>query len=508
MWPRHRNSYSHCQRYLKRERFLDACRQPYNGAMASLHVTTREIDDGPQGAHIAAFFDLDRTIIAGFSAVAFLGQWILSGRMSAADLAKTLAVATQFEMGQIGFSAFVTGTADVLRSFSEEEYREMAAGVFTGWLAGDIYPEARALVRAHQRKGHTVAVCSSATRYQIEPIAADLGIEHILCTDLEVVEGRFTGEVLHPTCFREGKAIHARRLAEEHGLLFEESYFYTDSRDDLSLLNIVGKPRPINPDNALAKIAAKRGWPVRDFHSRGRPSIIDILRTAMTFGSLGASLALAVPAAVLDRDWRGAINLAATTWGELGTALAGVNVRVEGEANLWRNRPAVFIFNHQSALDILLLCKLLRRDFVGIGKQEIRSYPFLGPALAAAGTVFIDRYNHAQAVDGLTPAVDALHEGLSVAIAPEGTRSPSPRLGAFKKGAFRLAIEAGVPVVPIVFLNALDALPKHGLVIRPTTVDAVVLDPIDVSSWDVASLDEPIERVRQSYIDILESEDR
>lgn len=473
--------------------------------MSDRRITTKEIDEGPSGASIGAFFDLDRTIIAGFSAVAFLGQWIASGLMSPRDLLHTLAAATRFELGQIGFSAFVTETSGVLTGFSEQEYRKMAAGLFANWLGGAIYPESRSLVRAHQRRGHTVAVVSSATRYQIEPIAADLGIEHILCTDLEVRDGVFTGEVLHPTCFREGKALLAGQLAREHALDLSQSYFYTDSRDDLSLLNVVGNPRPINPDNRLAEIAAKRGWPARHFHSRGRPSLLEVARTAMTFGSFGASLAIGLPAALVDNDWRRAINLAAASWGELGTAMAGVNVRIEGEANLWLQRPAVFIFNHQSALDVLLLCKLLRRDFIGIGKEEIRSYPILGPALAAVGTVFIDRYNHTKAVAGLTPAVEALEEGLSVAIAPEGTRSPSPRLGKFKKGAFRLAIEAGVPIVPIVFVNALDALPKHGLVIRATTVDAIVLEPIDVSSWRVEQLDARIEEVRRLYVDTLES---
>jgi putative phosphoserine phosphatase/1-acylglycerol-3-phosphate O-acyltransferase len=164
----------------------------------------------------------------------------------------------------------------------------------------------------------------------------------------------------------------------------------------------------------------------------------------------------------------------------------------------------VFIFNHQSALDVLLVCKLLRRDFVGIGKQEIRSYPILGPALAAVGTVFIDRYNRADAAAGMAVAVDALHEGLSVAIAPEGTRSPTARLGAFKKGAFRLAMDARVPIVPIVFLNALDALPKQGLIVRPATVDAVVLPPIDVSEWRDEYLEDHIADVRSLYLDVLE----
>jgi putative phosphoserine phosphatase/1-acylglycerol-3-phosphate O-acyltransferase len=466
-------------------------------------ITTREVDEGPAGPDVGAFFDLDRTIIAGFSAVAFLGQWLLSGRMSPLDLARTVVAAVRFEAGQIGFSALVTETAGLLRGFSEQEYRRMAERLFDRWIAGDVYPESRALIRAHQRRGHTVCIVSSATRYQIEPVAADLGIPHTLCTELEVDDGRFTGEVVRPTCFREGKAILARAFAQQHGIDLARSYFYTDSRDDVSLLNIVGKPRPVNPDERLADIAAKRGWPARSFVSRGRPTPLQVLRTALSIGSFAPALAIGLPAAVLDRDWRSAINLAATTWGELGTALAGVNVRVEGEAHLWEHRPAVFVFNHQSALDVLLVCKLLRRDFVGIGKREIRSYPVLGPVLALAGTVFIDRYNRADAVSGLLPAVEALQEGLSVAIAPEGTRSPTPRLGAFKKGAFHLAMDARVPIVPIVFLNALDALPKHGLVVRPATVDAVVLPPVDVSGWDRNALDEHIAEVRDMFVETL-----
>ena len=140
-----------------------------------------------------------------------------------------------------------------------------------------------------------------------------------------------------------------------------------------------------------------------------------------------------------------------STWGELGTALAGVDLQVRGEQYLWSHRPAVFIFNHQSAVETLLLCKLLRRDFVGIAKQELQRNPIFGPMFAAGGTIFVDRFNHDQAVQALEPAVDALRRGLSIVIAPEGTRSPTPRLGTFKKGAFHLAMAAKAPIVPIVF---------------------------------------------------------
>ena len=89
-------------------------------------------------------------------------------------------------------------------------------------------------------------------------------------------------------------------------------------------------------------------------------------------------------------------------------------------------------------------------------------------------------------------------------IAPEGTRAPTPRLRRFKKGAFHLAMQAGVPIVPVVFRNVLDALPRGALVIRPTTVEAVVLPPVDTSGWTRESLDAEIEAVRRSYLEVLE----
>src|SRR5581483_4153680 len=198
-------------------------------------------------------------------------------------------------------------------------------------------------------------------------------------------------------------------------------------------------------------------------------------------------------------------NFAMTAWGEVATFLAGVELAVHGEEYVWSHRPAVFIFNHQSAVDMLLLCKLLRRDFVGVAKKEARKNPIFGPAFALARTVFIDRANREKAIEALGPAIAMLREGTSLVIAPEGTRSPTPRLGQFKKGAFHLAMAAGVPIVPIVFRNALDALPKHGLVIRPARVEAVVHAPIATDGWTAATLDARIAEVRQLYLDTLDA---
>jgi putative phosphoserine phosphatase/1-acylglycerol-3-phosphate O-acyltransferase len=198
------------------------------------------------------------------------------------------------------------------------------------------------------------------------------------------------------------------------------------------------------------------------------------------------------------------VNVAGSIWGDLATSLAGVDLRVEGEEHLWSSRPAVFLFNHQSGIDALLMVKLMRRDVTGVAKKELRANPIFGPMFRAGGVVFVDRADTKKAIEALRPAVEALRQGLSLVIAPEGTRSATPRLGAFKKGAFHIAMQAGVPIVPVVFRNALDALPKHGIVVRPATVEAVVLPPIDTSEWTREGLDDEIAAVRDLYLQVLE----
>lgn len=471
--------------------------------MSAYPELTREIEESQDGPEVAAFFDLDRTLIQGFSALDFLRDGAVSGRYGANDLVDLALAAASFELGTIDFSSFLAGTARTMRGLPEDEFEKIGRRLFEESLSSRIHPEARAIVDAHRARGHTVAVVSSATRYQVDPVARELGIEHVLASRLEVRDGLLTGEITSPSCYGEGKAIAARSLAEKIPIDFERSYFYTDSDEDLPLLDLVGNPRPTNPNGNLAKIAARRGWPAMHFTHRSRPGLSEIMRTGLAASSLLPSLLLGLPAAYLTGDWQRAVNIAASTWGELATALAGVEVRVTGEEHLWSRRPAVFIFNHQSGLDMLLICKLLRRDFVGIGKKELQSNPILGPVMSFAGTVFVDRMHHDKAIEALGPAVEALREGMSLAIAPEGTRTTSPHPTRFKKGAFFMAQEAGVPIVPIVLHNTLDALPKHWYFVRPTTIDVTVLPPVETTDWKHTELNARIEEIRQLYVDVL-----
>ena len=231
----------------------------------------------------------------------------------------------------------------------------------------------------------------------------------------------------------------------------------------------------------------------------------DLLRTVSVYGSLAPAALAGLAAGVANQSRRAGINLFGSFWSDFALSLAGVEVAIDGEEHLWSHRPAVFLFNHQSSLDMPLMIKLVRRDMTGVGKAELRWNPLFGPLLWLAGVAFVDRGDTKKSIAALAPAIEALKQGTSLVIAPEGTRSPTPRLARFKKGAFHIAMQAGVPIVPVVLRNTGDALPKSGFVVHPTTIEVVVLPPIDTSGWTREGLDAEIEAIRARYLEVLES---
>jgi putative phosphoserine phosphatase/1-acylglycerol-3-phosphate O-acyltransferase len=464
----------------------------------------RDIENSPEGPQIGAFFDFDGTLIAGFSATVFLKEQIRRGQLGPYQLVELVSAITQFSLGTMGFSGLMTSAAQFMRGVSEQDYIEFGQELYEQQIARKVYPESRALVQAHMARGHTVAVISSATPYQVEPMARDLDIEHVICSRYEVKDGVFTGGIERPLCFGDGKVLAAESLSDQFGIDLDQSYFYSDSDDDLQLLERVGHPQPLNPNAKLAVIAEQRGWPVRRFKSRGQPQVTDYLRSIAATMSLIPSAAAGLPIWALTGSKSEARNFATSVFADVSSALIGLNLVVRDEHHLWENRPAVFVFNHQSKVDVVILAKLLRRDIAGVGKKEIKAMPLIGRTLELAGTIFIDRDNSASAIEAMKPLVDAMrNQGKSVVISPEGTRSITPKLAPFKKGAFHLAIQAGVPVVPIVIHNAGDVAPKGDFVFRSATVEVDVLPPVDTRNWSSDTIEEHMAEVRAMFLDAL-----
>ncbi len=227
-----------------------------------------------------------------------------------------------------------------------------------------------------------------------------------------------------------------------------------------------------------------------------------LARTTAAVGSLGAGLVAGTAVAVANRDQRDGANVAIGLAGDLALATSGVHLNVQGEENVWSHRPAIFMFNHQSELDVVIVAGVLRRDFTGVAKKSLQSNPVFGPLGALTGMAFIDRADPTQARAALQPVVDNLQKGISIAVSPEGTRSSE--LLPFKKGPFHMAIQGGVPVVPIVIRNAGEILPAHGYLIYSGTVDVAVLPPVDTSDWTAATIDQHRDEVWQMFRDTLD----
>ena len=463
-----------------------------------------EVEQSPVGPHVGAFFDFDGTLIYGFSALALQAARLRRRDVSPQEVVHALATGVGLVLGQADFDTVVSVLGRAWRGRPVEEIDELGRRLFKEKLAGRVYPEARALVAAHQRQGHTVVLASSALSFQVDAVAADLDIDHVLCTRFEVVDGALTGALAGPHLWGAGKRRAVEQLALEQGVDLTTSFAYADGSEDVELLELVGNPRPINPTRGLERKAREREWPVHRFTLRRGATPDLALRHVAAVGGFLTATATGLGLGLLNRNRADAVNTMISVGGDLALGIAGIHLHVVGEEHVWSHRPAVFLFNHQSSIDPVLLMALLRRDVTAVAKKELASNPIVRLAGSLADAVFIDRTDHAGAVAALKPLVEeALLRGKSLAVAPEGTRSGTGRLGPFKKGAFRLAMAGGVPVVPIVFRNANDVWPLGTQFMRPGTVDVVVHPPIPTTDWTDATLDAHIADVRALYLDTL-----
>jgi putative phosphoserine phosphatase/1-acylglycerol-3-phosphate O-acyltransferase len=472
--------------------------------MADIEWLIEEIENAPGGPEIGAFFDFDGTLIDGYSAAAFFKYRLRRGEISVSEVVKTVREGINVERRGHDVSEMMRVGIQGQAGREADEMDAWARNVFSKKIAGMIYPDSRLLIEAHLRKGHTVVVASSATRPQIQATADDLGIDHIVCTEMDVAEdGRLTGDLATDIRWGQGKADGVIEFAEEYGIDLEDSFAYSNGEEDLPFLELVGHPTALNATEELRDIAKERGWPVARLKTPPSTSVLDLGRSAAAMGVFAGSVAAATGLAILNRSRSLGANIAASAGSDLALAAAGVRLNVVGEENIWAARPAVFLFNHQSQLDVFVLAALLRKDFTGVAKKSLEKDPFFGPIGYLADVAYIDRSNNAAAREGLEPAVEALRNGRSIAIAPEGTRSPTPRLLPFKKGPFHLAMQAGVPVVPIVMRNCGEIMAAHSMVIHAGTVDVAVLPPVPTDDWSRANLEEKIAEVRQMYLDTL-----
>jgi len=214
---------------------------------------------------VGAFFDMDKTLIAENSGSLFMRHQYEQGEIDGFELLKGFGAYVQYKLGVLDIANWTRKLMLQFAGRSESDLERQTAEWFEELVVPVIYPEAEKLVQAHREAGDLVAIVSGATRFVVEPLARRLGIEHMLYTRLEVEEGRFTGRVVEPICFEEGKIYWIRAFIEAHGVDLAKSFFYTDSVTDMPLLDLVGHPVVVNPDPLLYRRALQRRWPVRFF---------------------------------------------------------------------------------------------------------------------------------------------------------------------------------------------------------------------------------------------------
>jgi HAD superfamily hydrolase (TIGR01490 family) len=251
------------------------------------------------GGRAAAFFDLDKTIIAGSSALAFSRPFRREGlinrravlRSAYAQLLLVLAGvdADTMELLRRRLTALCTG-------WEVAQIRSIVAETLHDIVEPLVYAEATELIAEHRANGDEVVVLSASGLEVVEPIAALVGADRCLATRMSVADGRYTGAIDY-YCYGEEKARAAREIAEERGYRLADCRAYSDSITDLPLLEAVGHPAVVNPDRALRREAEQRGWPILTFADPvalrmrlPRPSPL----TTVTAAGVGTAVALAV----------------------------------------------------------------------------------------------------------------------------------------------------------------------------------------------------------------------
>jgi 1-acyl-sn-glycerol-3-phosphate acyltransferase len=183
-------------------------------------------------------------------------------------------------------------------------------------------------------------------------------------------------------------------------------------------------------------------------------------------------------------------------WARLLSWATPMFLRVEGKNNIDKKQSYVVVSNHQSQYDILALYGWLGVDFKWIMKKELRKVPVLGYACETLGHIYIDRKNTESALESVCQAKKKAANGTSILFFPEGTRSRDGQLLPFKKGAFRMAMDLDIPILPVTIVNTRHILPTRSIRLVPGAARMIIHPPVDISGYDNDSLTELIEHVR------------
>jgi HAD superfamily hydrolase (TIGR01490 family) len=219
---------------------------------------------------VAAFFDVDHTLIACNSARKWVEYLWRNDKISLPALLRSVWWLVKYRMSVLDYEAV---TAEVVSAYAGQSVADLEAEI-GAWFHEDIEPmvcvEGRERIEWHRRQGHMIVLLTSGTFISVEPLQKLLDVPHLVCTQLEIEDGILTGKHIPPSCFGSGKLDAAMKFADEHAIDLERSHFYTDSYSDLPMLERVGHPHVINPDPRLKRWAEHEGVKWELWHAPGQ----------------------------------------------------------------------------------------------------------------------------------------------------------------------------------------------------------------------------------------------
>ncbi len=220
------------------------------------------------GVMEAAFFDLDKTVIARSSTLAFGRPLLKEGMISKAVILKALYAQLVYHLvgaDEAKMEKARVALLELTKGWERDRVQAIVSETLTEIITPTIYAEALELIAEHRAAGRRVYIVSSSGEELVKPLAEHLGVPHFIATRPQVdADGRYTGE-LEFYCYGENKAVAIRERAEQYGIDLEGSFAYSDSATDVPMLEAVGHPYAVNPDRELRAIAEQRGWSILDF---------------------------------------------------------------------------------------------------------------------------------------------------------------------------------------------------------------------------------------------------
>ena len=366
-----------------------------------------------RGAHAAAVFDLDRTLIAGASGPAFSEHLARPASSSAGCPAPGSWRSTYRLLGETATTSQVARLAARATAGWPVDAVAAAAEAAADQLVEQVQPYAPGVIEDHRAAGHVLVMATTSPEPLVAPFAARLGFDAVVATRWEAADGAYTGRVDGPLVWGRGKLEAVADWATAAGVDLGSSWMYSDSYYDAPLLGAVGHPTVVNGDVRLVGLARVKGWPVRHFD---------------------------LPDGVLKiagRELQGWLRPL-----QRPELLANIRLDVDGLEHIPSSGPVIVVFNHRSYLDGTVVGAVLGRtgrSFRFLGKKEVFDAPVVGQLAKLAGGIRVNRASGSD--EPLEHAVRALQAGDAIAVAPQATipadppsSSPSSRVGGARRG--------------------------------------------------------------------------